>query len=202
DETVMRVGVYALAALVLIAQSASERFADEASSRWWWLLDAALLACLIVSTERYFAIGEELEIGLYFFTPQDIVIGVLGTATLLILTQRAFGTPLVAVCLVMIGYGLYGEYLPWIFEHGGYRLEQVMQVVWYSFDGVFGGPVSVVVTLILVFIVFGVVLEGIGAGPVLLKFAFAFTGRTRGGPAHAAIVASGIFGTMSGSVSG
>ncbi len=77
-----------------------------------------------------------------------------------------------------------------------------MQVVWYSFDGVFGGPISVVVTLILVFVVFGVVLEGIGAGPVLLNFAFAFTGRSRGGPAHAAIVASGIFGTMSGSVSG
>jgi TRAP transporter 4TM/12TM fusion protein len=201
DETVMRVGVYALAAFVLILQSVADRFTEEKSKRWW-LLDAALLVCLIISTQRYFTIGEELEIGLYFFTPQDIFVGVLGLAALLVLTQRAFGLPLVFVCLLTIGYGLYGEYLPWIFEHGGYRLEQVMQVVWYSFDGVFGGPVSVVVTLILVFIVFGVVLEGIGAGPVLLKFAFAFTGRTRGGPAHAAIVASGIFGTMSGSVSG
>ena len=49
---------------------------------------------------------------------------------------------------------------------------------------------------------FGAILEGIGAGPVLLKFAFAATGRFRGGPAHAAIAASGAFGTMSGSVSG
>ena len=202
DETVMRVGVYALAAFVLILQSANRRFADERSARWWWLLDAALLLCLVISTYRYLAIGNELEIGLYFFTPQDILVGVLGLVTLIVLTQRAFGLPLVAVCLLTIGYGLYGEYLPWIFEHGGYRLEQVMQVVWYSFDGVFGGPLSVVVTLILVFVVFGVILEGIGAGGVLLKFAFAFTGRTRGGPAHAAIVASGIFGTMSGSVSG
>lgn len=202
DETVMRVGVYALAAFVLVAISVSNRFAEDGSSRWWWLLDAALLTCLVVSTMRYFAIGKQLEIGLYFFTTQDILVGVLGLGALLVLTQRAFGMPLVVVCLLAIGYGLFGEYLPWIFEHGGYRLEQVMQVVWYSFDGVFGSPVSVVVTLILVFIVFGVVLEGIGAGPVLLKFAFAFTGRTRGGPAHAAIVASGVFGTMSGSVSG
>ncbi|MFV0245211.1 MAG: TRAP transporter permease, partial [Qingshengfaniella sp.] len=49
---------------------------------------------------------------------------------------------------------------------------------------------------------FGSLLEAIGAGPVLLKFAFALTGRFRGGPAHAAIAASGVFGTMSGSVSG
>ncbi|MCT7377875.1 TRAP transporter permease [Chelativorans salis] len=202
DETVLRVGVYALAAFVLILEAAKFRFADGPARRWWWLADAALLLCLAISTQRYFAIGEELEIGLYFFTTLDVLIGLAGLAVLIVLTGRAFGPPLVVVCILALIYGLFGEYLPWIFQHGGYSLEQVMQVVWYSFDGVFGGPVSVVVTLILVFVVFGVLLEGIGAGPVLLKFAFVATGRSRGGPAHAAIVASGIFGTMSGSVSG
>ena len=202
DETIMRVGVYALAAFALILRSARDRLAGAASGAWGLLFDGALLVCLVLSTRRYFAIGQELQIGLYSFTPWDILIGLLGLATLIVLTYRAFGLPLVAVCLMTIAYGLFGDYLPWIFQHGGYRLEQVMQVVWYSFDGVFGGPLAVVVTLIVVFIVFGVVLEGIGAGPVLLKFAFVVTGRTRGGPAHAAIVASGVFGTMSGSVSG
>lgn len=75
-------------------------------------------------------------------------------------------------------------------------------MVWYSFDGVFGSPLAVVVSLILVFIVFGAMLEAIGAGAVLLRFAVVATGRLRGGPAHAAIAASGVFGTMSGSVSG
>ncbi len=202
DETFLRVGIYALAAAVLILHRAERRFAGKPARRWWWLADAALLVCLIASTHRYFVIGESLQIGLYSFTSEDIFVGILGLITLIVLTRRTFGLPLIVVCLLAIFYGLYGEYLPWIFRHGGYSIEQVMQVVWYSFDGVFGGPISVVVTLILVFIVFGVILEGIGAGPVLLNFAFAFTGRSRGGPAHAAIVASGIFGTMSGSVTG
>ncbi len=202
DETFLRVGTYALAGVVLILKAAEQRFTEKPSHRWWWLMDAALLICLAVSTQRYFAIGDSLEIGLYSFTPQDIFVGILGLATLILLTRRAFGWPLVIVCLFALFYGLYGAHLPWIFRHGGYGLEQVMQVIWYSFDGVFGGPISVVVTLILVFVVFGVVLEGIGAGPVLLNFAFAFTGRSRGGPAHAAIAASCIFGSMSGSVSG
>src|SRR5690606_30734138 len=202
DETVLRVGTYALAAFVLILRAVEARFEAHANQRWWWILDAVLLAFLVVSTVRYFQIGEAVEVGLYYFTATDIVVGILGLLTLIVLTKRAFGLPLVVVCVAALGYGLYGDYLPSIFQHGGYGVDQVMQVVWYSFDGVFGGPVSVVVSLILVFVVFGVVLEGIGAGPVLLNFAFAFTGRSRGGPAHAAVAPSCIFGTMSGSVSG
>ncbi|AUH32634.1 hypothetical protein CUV01_03880 [Paracoccus tegillarcae] len=169
---------------------------------WLVWVDMVLLAALLISAQRYFAIGEMLETGLYFFTSTDIWIGVAGIIVLLELTRRAFGIPLVVVCVLTLLYALMGQSLPWIFQHGGYGLDQIMQVVWYSFDGVFGGPLSVVVTLILVFIVFGSVLEAVGAGPVLLKFAFALTGRFRGGPAHAAIAASGVFGTMSGSVSG
>ncbi|MFV0383957.1 MAG: TRAP transporter permease [Paracoccus sp. (in: a-proteobacteria)] len=198
NETALRVGTYAFAGAIVIF-SATSRRRDRV---WLVLLDLALLVALIVSAQRYFAIGEMLETGLYFFTPADIWVGVAAIVVLLELTRRGFGMPLVLVCALAILYALFGQYLPWIFRHGGYDLGQVLQVVWYSFDGVFGGPLSVVVTLILVFIVFGSVLEAVGAGPVLLKFAFALTGRFRGGPAHAAIAASGVFGTMSGSVSG
>ena len=53
-----------------------------------------------------------------------------------------------------------------------------------------------VITLIMIFIVFGSVLQASGAGESLIRIAFALTGRTRGGPAHAAIAASAMFGTM------
>ncbi|RVV98060.1 TRAP transporter fused permease subunit [Mesobaculum littorinae] len=201
SETLMRVGTFALAGAVALTARAAERF-EPGARRWMLVLDAVLLAALAVAIWRYFQIGQALEIGLYFFTATDLWIGYLGLAVLLELTRRAFGWPLVIVCALALGYAIFGNSLPWIFRHSGYSLQQVLQVVWYSFDGVFGTPVSVVVTLILVFIVFGSILEAIGAGPVLLKFAFALTGRTRGGPAHAAIAASGVFGTMSGSVSG
>ena len=202
DETLLRVGTFALAAALATLTAAILRFEQGPAQRLWWILDTLLLVGLWVAIDRYFQIGQALETGLYFFTQSDVWIGCIGILVLLEATRRSFGIPLVVVCALTLVYALFGDSLPWIFRHGGYSLQQVMQVVWYSFDGVFGGPLSVVVTLILVFIVFGAILEGIGAGPVLLRFAFAATGRMRGGPAHAAIAASGVFGTMSGSVSG
>ncbi|WOI55810.1 TRAP transporter fused permease subunit [Palleronia sp. LCG004] len=200
DETLLRVGTYALAAGLVLVLSIATRIGE---GRIWLVpVDLVLLAVLVVTIERYFAIGRALETGLYFFSASDVWIGLAAVILLLELTRRVFGLPLVVVCALALGYALFGDSLPSIFRHGGFSLQQVMQVVWYSFDGVFGGPLSVVVTLILVFIVFGSLLEAIGAGPVLLRLAFAATGRMRGGPAHAAIAASGVFGTMSGSVSG
>lgn len=200
SETLIRVGTYALGGAVLLSVSLSR---DMAGRRYLALAGNVVLAlALALSVYRWFEIGQALETGLYFFTQQDVVIGCIGLAALLELTRRAFGLPLVIVCMLVLGYALLGQSLPSIFRHGGSSLEQVVRVVWYSFDGVFGGPLSVVVTLILVFIVFGALLEAIGAGAVLLRFAIVATGRLRGGPAHAAIAASGVFGTMSGSVSG
>ncbi|MEM7525983.1 MAG: TRAP transporter large permease subunit, partial [Pseudomonadota bacterium] len=63
----------------------------------------------------------------------------------------------------------------------------------------FGSITNIVLSTVFIFIIFGVLLEGTGAGDTLLKFAFLATRRTRGGPAHAAILASSMFGTMSGS---
>lgn len=200
NETLLRVGTYALGGAVLLAVSLERHLVTRKFLSL--AFDLVVVAALGVSVWRWMSIGQALETGLYFFSTEDIVIGVIGLLALLELTRRSFGLPLVVVCILLLGYAFVGRSLPSIFRHGGYSLEQITRTVWYSFDGVFGGPLSVVVTLILVFIVFGAVLEAIGAGAVLLRFAVVATGRFRGGPAHAAIAASGVFGTMSGSVSG
>lgn len=202
DETLLRVGMFGFACVIILILGVGEN--REAGFRGLFVdaVNLVLLVLLAASLSRYFEIGKALEIGLYFFSNQDLWLGLAGLVVLLELTRRHFGLPLLFVCLTALAYGLFGDVLPWILRHGGFDLAQVLQVVWYSFDGVFGGPISVVVTLILVFIVFGVLLEGIGAGAVLLKFALAITGGMRGGPAHAAIAASATFGTMSGSVAG
>ena len=75
---------------------------------------------------------------------------------------------------------------------------QVSENLWYSTDSIYGRPVEVVGRIVLVFIVFGAVLQTSGAGSVPLKMAFAATSRLAGGPAHASIVGSALFGTMSG----
>lgn len=124
----------------------------------------------------------------------DMMLAWVSFAIIGYVTLRYFGWPMVIVYVAMIIYAV----LPYTF--GGAQLDwtSVADRQWFTTDGVFGRPVQVVSTIVLIFIVFGAVLQASGAGEVLLKMAFAATGRFAGGPAHASIVGSALFGTMSG----
>ena len=164
-------------------------------------LDIAIVIALALALMWYFTIFRKLESGSFFFMSSlDNYMALAGVICVLVVALRVFGPPLTIVGAFALSYGLYGENFPGMLQHAGYSFTEVMRVMWYSFDGVFGQPTSVVISMILIFIVFGTVLEGIGAGEVLLKMAFRLTGGLRGGAAHAAIVSSGLFGTISGSV--
>ena len=110
------------------------------------------------------------------------------------LTFRFFGLPMFLVYGAALLYAILPDTL------GGSDIiwSSISDRQWFTTDGVFGRPVQIVSTIVLVFIVFGAVLQSSGAGEILLKIAFATTGRFSGGPAHASIVASALFGTMSG----
>ncbi len=165
-----------------------------------WIFDFVLIFLIVLSILWFASVYDELESGLYSFLPTDIVVGCGGLFVVIEMTRRCFGFPLAFFAALMIFYALFGADLPWIFAHGGYDLETIMRTVWYSFDGVFGFIVIIVISLIFIFIIFGAVLEATGAGATLLKISISLTGALRGGPAHAAIAASGFFGTISGAV--
>lgn len=127
--------------------------------------------------------------------PWQFATGWAAIAALGYLVWRRFG-------LVMLGvYALAALYIvaPADWGGAGASWTRVANNLWFSTDGVFGRPVEVVSRVVLVFIVFGAVLQASGAGDVLLRMAFAATGRFAGGPAHAAILGSSAFGTLSGS---
>lgn len=166
-----------------------------------WLIDVALIAMMALSLYWFFSVYDELESGLYSFSSLDLIVAGGGLLAVLELTRRSFGWPLAVLSILGICYATFGKGLPWIFAHAGYDIEETMRTVWYSFDGVFGLPVITVLSLIFIFIVFGAILEATGAGGVLLRMSLSATGSLRGGPAHAAVAASGMFGTISGSVS-
>lgn len=196
DDIYLRVGLLT-AALVATFLTAAGR-ASRGNAVVSLLLGAASLAAFV----QYLDVSEQLYVGLYDLTGADIGIAILGILGLLEGTRRVIGLPLALVCLVLIAYAAFGEGLPWILGHGGTDLSRAIEVLWYSFDGVFGRPLAVVVSMVMVFIIFGAILESVGAGRVLLKLALLSTARLKGGPAHAAVVASALFGTMSGSVVG
>jgi TRAP transporter 4TM/12TM fusion protein len=163
-------------------------------------IDLVLLVIILGAVYYFLDISEELEEGLFELDIKIYYLALGGILVLLELTRRFFGLPLLIVGGLCLIYVLFGEHLPGVLRHSGYDIESAMQDIWFTTTGVFGLPMAILLNLVFIFIVFGTVLEGTGAGDVMLKFAFAATGRSRGGPAHAAIVASALFGTMSGSV--
>ncbi len=132
------------------------------------------------------------------FTTFDYAVGFMGVGLIFYLTLRHFGMPLFLVCLLSLLILFFGNLIPGTLNIPEVKWFLISEKLWYSTDGVFGRPVAVVGQIVLVFILFGAILEASGAGATLLKFAFAVTGPLRGGPAHAAIVGSASFGTMNG----
>lgn len=167
------------------------------------LRDRALLAltagALVLGVYQYFRAAEEIETGLYFLTSTDIWMGLLGLAAVLELTRRSVGLVMATVAGLVLAYGAFGHLAPGFLRHAGISTEELMTVLWFSFDGVFGRPMATVVSTILIFILFGALLELLAIDVVLVRLALAATGRMRSGPAAAATVASGLFGTISGS---
>lgn len=195
DDTIVRVGTFCLASITLLyAKCITDK-------RTWYgrIFDIILIIGISAATYRYFWVADELESGLYELENVDIIYALIGLTALAELIRRVVGTPLVIVCGAVFCYGLYGNVLPSVIGHAGIDLNELMTTVWYSFDGVFGRPIAVVTSTILIFILFGALLEALGVGEVLLKLAFRLTRRLAGGDAHAAVLASGLFGTISGS---
>lgn len=164
------------------------------------VVDLALVGIFIFATVKFIKIQYLLEVTMFEYQSVDIYTALAGILVLLEATRRLFGLPIVVIAAIGLLYTLYGPYLPGFFEHPGYSLNRSMQTIWYSFQGVFGLPMGVVLQVVLIFVVFGVVLEGSGASDALIRASVALTGKTRGGPAHSAVVASAVFGSMSGSV--
>ena len=135
--------------------------------------------------------------GVLWITP-DLIAGTMLCVIILELARRTMGPALPIIALVLMTYALFGPYFPGILGHSGFGIDRVISYI-YSLDGIFGTPVSVTVTYVFVFVLFGAMMEATGGGKVLIDVAVSLTGRSRGGSAKIAIVGSSFFGTLNGS---
>jgi len=163
------------------------------------LIDLAVTIVIIIAVWRYIAIGEQLEDGFFELSNFDKYVALAMILVILDLTRRAFGLPLFIITGFSLVYVFWGEFLPGIFQNAGYSMEIIVTDVWLSTSGIMGMPMAVMLNMVLIFITFGVLLEGTKVGDALMKISVAASSRFRGGPAHAAVIASALFGTMSGS---
>jgi TRAP transporter 4TM/12TM fusion protein len=132
-------------------------------------------------------------------TSFDIVIAVTGMVLLLEATRRALGPPLMVVAAVFLLYTFGGPHMPDVIAHKGASLNKAMSHLWLTTEGVFGVALGVSTSFVFLFVLFGAMLERAGAGAYFIKVAFSLLGHMKGGPAKAAVVASGLSGLVSGS---
>ena len=130
---------------------------------------------------------------------QDVIVAVVGILLLLEATRRALGPPLMIVAIVFLVYSLAGPYMPAMLAHQGVSLAGLANHQWLTTQGVFGIALGVSTSFVFLFVLFGALLDKAGAGNYFIKLAFSMLGHYRGGPAKAAVVASGMTGLISGS---
>ena len=131
-------------------------------------------------------------------TNYEFFLGLAATFFLLDATRRTIGWPIAILAITFLLYALFGNYLPGEAGHRGYSLFRVMSHLYLGGSGIFGTPLGVTATFVILIVLFGAVLENSGAGKVLMDIANSLTGKSRGGPAKAAVVGSSLMGMISG----
>ena len=125
-----------------------------------------------------------------------MIIGLIGILALVELCRRCVGLPILCVAGVLLVYTF--------FNLGGsadfkMTLYQVIRTMFYTFNGIFGGPISVCAKFIVVFIIFGAFLERTSIAQFFINLANAVAGAAPGGPAKVAVISSALCGMVSGS---
>jgi TRAP transporter 4TM/12TM fusion protein len=129
----------------------------------------------------------------------DVVFGILTILLVLEMTRRVIGLALVIVAGVFLLYAYFGPYLPEAIAHRGYGVERIATHMYTTLEGIFGVPIAVSATFVILFVIFGAFLEATKTGDFFINLANSIAGRARGGPAKVAVISSSFFGTISGS---
>jgi TRAP transporter 4TM/12TM fusion protein len=100
---------------------------------------------------------------------------------------------------VFLVYAFAGPYFPGVFAHRGHTVERIIYQMYLTGQGIFGMPIGVSATYLIIFIILGSMLEKSGLGKLFNDIAMSFGGRMVGGPAKVAVVASALVGMIQGS---
>lgn len=128
-----------------------------------------------------------------------MIIGLIGILALVELCRRCVGVPILCVAGVLLVYTFFNLMGTPNVEQLKMTLYQVIRTMFYTTNGIFGGPVNVCAKFIVVFIIFGAFLERTGIASFFISLANAVAGAAPGGPAKVAVISSALCGMVSGS---
>lgn len=166
-----------------------------------WLFAIDVLFITLILVNQIYTLWDVLALVQREGDPStwDIIMGTVFIILLLEATRRSVGWPLVIIVSFFLVQTVYADYFFGIFYGAPYPWADVIDNLWIQEAGIYGIPTAVASTYIVLFILFGALLLRSGAGRFFMDLAYALTGHLTGGPAKAAVVASAMMGTISGS---
>ncbi|WP_404298686.1 TRAP transporter permease [Halomonas sp.] len=190
--------IHLLFALPLIFLAYSCRARDANRIPWYdlvpILLGAVVSAYYVIHFDRIL-----YQLGYLMPTTLDIVFGISAILLLLESCRRAIGLAFPVLVLIALAYAAFGQHLPGVWGHGGFRWDDLIATFYLSPTGVYGSLMRTSSTVIVIFIMFGALLVTTGGGDTFMRLSNAVTGGMAGGPAKAATLCSAMFGSISGS---
>jgi TRAP transporter 4TM/12TM fusion protein len=180
--------------LCFLLYPAAKRFRHRV--RWWdWL--AALAALVVVG--HMLAGGDDFLERAISPTLWDQVLGVALILLVLEAARRTAGWIMPAICVAFLVYAFVGQYLPAPWTHYGMDMSRIVGHMYMTLEGIFGVPIDVSSSLIILFTIYGAVLQFSGAGKFFIDFSFAAMGGKPTGAGRTVVLASFLLGGPSGS---
>jgi TRAP transporter 4TM/12TM fusion protein len=170
-----------------------------ALARWpLWLFAAASLGAGALFVSRFERIINRWPV-VDPLGPLDLACAIVFVLAVIETTRRSVGIVLVWVMAVFLAYALAGHLLPGLLYHRPLAITEILDQLVFTSNGIFGAPLEVAATYVYIFVLFGTALELSGGGDFMFQIARAIAGRAMGGPAKVAVVASALYGSISGS---
>jgi TRAP transporter 4TM/12TM fusion protein len=186
-------GIYVIVTYVLVF------LLYQSKTRLGRLIDYLLIILSIVTIGYWIMNFETINYRAGAETTLDKSIAIVGVLIGVELARRVVGSVFVIIGGVMLLYGVYGEYAPELISHAGDTFPDLCTSIFYKSDGVFGIMANVLATYIVLFVIFGAFLEKSGAQRFFIDYPLAAVGHKIGGPGKVSVIASGLFGSISGS---
>jgi TRAP transporter 4TM/12TM fusion protein len=163
------------------------------------LWDVALIAAAIYVVYYLVAGGDDLQDRYIFPEPMDIVVGWMLIALVLEVCRRSTGWIMPVISILFLLYGFYGNHLPPPWRHQGYDMLRLIPHLTITLEGIFGTAVDVSASLIVLFTIYGAILQASGAGKFFVDFSFALTGGKPQSAGRTVVLSSFLLGGPSGS---
>ena len=161
-----------------------------------WILILATVAVSLYITVNFETYTTDMQNN--HLTTELFVMGCIMALLTLEVGRRVLGNVLPIIAILAVLYALFGNHIPGLFGHRGYKMSRVLLSI-FSDRGIYGSPTATSANNVFLFLLFAAYLNVSHADKIFQDIAIALAGRKRGGPAKMAVVASAFFGTISGS---